>query len=260
MSDEKRVRAFGASKSKSVRLAVLVSMQIAISIPAAYAEDPPPQPSKTSSIGQTVTNPVTGDTTTVSALRVDPAGTATAGNTAFVQTADGYTFLVKTEGEVFYNSDAPPVAFVVASVDGDKAVVTSIQATGSAEFALVQSTIDFNDSFNSSGSEGILTPPVDVAGPNGVKQVIYGKNGSNGRAGALFVPPSSGGDGATGQTNTQTLSGDVNATSNIGWEIGSVGGNGGKGGAAYVTFWNARDGGDGGAGGNVNATQLVSML
>ncbi|ASV83762.1 sperm-activating peptides family [Ochrobactrum quorumnocens] len=258
MSDEKRVRAFGASKSKSVRLAVLVSMQIAISIPAAYAEDPPPQPSKTSSIGQTVTNPVTGDTTTVSALRVDPAGTATAGNTAFVQTADGYTFLVKTEGEVFYNSDAPPVAFVVASVDGDKAVVTSIQATGSAEFALVQSTIDFNDSFNSSGSEGILTPPVDVAGPNGVKQVIYGKNGSNGRAGALFVPPSSGGDGATGQTNTQTLSGDVNATSNIGWEIGSVGGNGGKGGAAYVTFWNARDGGDGGAGGNVNATQSSS--
>lgn len=259
MTDGKHGRTLGVSSGKSVRLAALLSLQVTISIPTAYAEAPP-LPSKTSLVGQTVTNPITGSSTTVSVLRVDPAGTPTAGNTAFVQTADGYTFLVKTAGEVFYNSDAPPVAFVVTSVDGDKAVVTGTQATGSEKFALVQSTVAFNDSFNSSGSEGILTPPVDVSGPNGVKQVVYGQNGSNGRVGALFVPPSSGGNGSGGPTNTQTLSGNVNATSNIGWEIGSVGGSGGKGGNSYASFWSGRDGGDGGLGGNVIATQATSSI
>ncbi|MBC2886317.1 autotransporter outer membrane beta-barrel domain-containing protein [Ochrobactrum sp. CM-21-5] len=259
MSDEKRVRALEIPIGKSGRLAVLMSIQVAISIPAAYADAQPlPQPSKTSSIGQTVTNPVTGATTTVSALRIDPAGTATAGNTAFVETADGYTFLVKTAGEVFYNNDTPPVAFTVTSVSDGTAIVTSAEATDSATFSLGQSTAAFNANFNSSGSEGVLTPPINVSGPSGINQVNYGKNGNDGRAGALFVPPSSGGDGATGLTNTQTLSSNVNATSNIGWKIGSVGGNGGKGGNSYASFWSGRDGGDGGAGGNVNATQSSS--
>ena len=47
-------------------------------------------PSSTSIVGDTVTNPVTSSDTTVSALVVDPAGTPTAGDTAFVETADGY--------------------------------------------------------------------------------------------------------------------------------------------------------------------------
>ena len=259
MTDRKREQASRKPVRKSARLAALLSIQVAIGIPTAFAEDPPPpQPSKTSSLGQTVTNPITGATTTVSALRVDPAGTATAGTTAFVQTADGYTFLVKTVGEQFYNADTPPTAFAITSLSGNSAVVTSAEASGSASFDIGQTTTSFNTNFNSSGSEGTLTPPVDVSGPNGVKQVFYGKNGSNGRAGALFVPPSSGGNGAAGPTNVQTLSGNVNATSNIGWEIGSVGGNGGKGGNSYASFWSGRDGGDGGAGGQVNATQASS--
>jgi len=78
---------------------------------------PPPQPSSTSQVGDTVTNPVTGLTTTVSELLVDPAGTPTAGATAFVRTADGYAFLVKAVGQTIYNSDDPPLAFVIVSSD-----------------------------------------------------------------------------------------------------------------------------------------------
>src|SRR3954451_19561637 len=77
---------------------------------------PPPAPSSTSTVGATVTNPVTGLTTTVSALRVDPAGTPTAGTTAFVRTADGYAFLVKAVGQTIYNDATPPLGFVIISI------------------------------------------------------------------------------------------------------------------------------------------------
>ncbi len=219
---------------------------------------PPPAPSASSTVGQTVTNPVTSGTTTVSGLLVDPAGTPTPGAVAFVQTADGYTFLVKTSGQTFYNSDVPPVAFQVTGVAGNNATVTSAGASGPATFPVGQTTAAFDTNFNSSGTPGTVTPPVNVSGPNGVRQVIVGNGGSNGRDGALFVPPSSGGNGAAGPAQTVTLSSNVNATSNIGWEVGSVGGSGGNGGDSYLSFWDGRDGGDGGAGGNVNATQSAS--
>ncbi|WP_411958428.1 hypothetical protein [Paracoccus homiensis] len=226
---------------------------------AAIAQSTPaPDPSDGSAVGDTVTNPVTGLETKVSALLVDPAGTPTAGDTAFVQTEDGYTFLVKSAGETFYNSDTPPVAFTIDSISGTNAVIASADATGLADFPLRQTTSDFDSSFNSTGSAGTLQPPVDVSGPNGVRQVVYGRNGSNGRDGALVVPPSSGGRGDDGPLQQQTLSSDVNATSNIGWEIGSVGGRGGQGGDSYLSFWSGRDGGDGGAGGRVIATQSAS--
>ncbi|WP_217677245.1 autotransporter outer membrane beta-barrel domain-containing protein [Falsochrobactrum tianjinense] len=230
---------------------------IAMGSPTVLADDPPP-PSSTSTVGQMVTNPVNNETTTVSALLVDPAGTATAGDTAFVQTADGYTFLVKSAGNQFYNSDTPPVAFTITSISDSLAVVTSSEATGTADFPVGQTTLDFNASFNSSESPGILIPPVDVTGPNGVKQVIYGRDGSNGRDGALFVPPSTGKGGDTGPANDKTLNENVNATSNIGWEVGSIGGDGGKGGDSYASFWSGRDGGDGGTGGRVIAAQDAS--
>src|SRR5688572_24964927 len=77
-----------------------------------------------SQVGDTITNPVTGLSTTVSALILDPAGTPTAGNTAFVRTADGYTFLVKTVGQTIYNRDTPPIGFIIASVDNTAHTVT----------------------------------------------------------------------------------------------------------------------------------------
>src|SRR5690606_27159124 len=74
----------------------------------------------------------------------------------------------------------------------------------------------------------------------------------------LVVPPKAGGDGKDGPLVQRTLGQDVNATSRIGWEIGSVGGDGGKGGDSYASFWSGRDGGNGGAGGEVIATQDAS--
>lgn len=233
-------------------------MALALAITVATGAAALATPTNSSSLGDTVTNPITGLSTTVSALIVDPAGTPTAEDVAFVQTADGYTFLVKLTGETLYNSDTPPVPFTIIDIDGGEARVTSPDANGSALFPVAQTTVEFDATFISVGSAGVVTPPVNLSGPNGVVQVVTGQGGSDGRDGALFVPPSEGGDGANGPLQVQTLSGDVNATSNIGWEIGSVGGKGGSGGDAYGTFWGGRAGGNGGNGGTVVATQAAS--
>ncbi|WP_170430281.1 hypothetical protein [Ruegeria arenilitoris] len=215
-------------------------------------------PTSDSKVGDTVTNPVTGQDTTVSALIVDPASTPTAGTTAFVETADGYVFLVKGAGDTIYNSDNPPLAFNIVSITGTTAQLSNSGASGTASLSTQMTVSQYDSNFNSSGTAGTVTPPEDVSGPNGVNQVVYGQNGSNGRDGALVVPPSSGGGGKSGPTQTKSLSTDVNATSNIGWQVGSVGGNGGQGGDSYLSFWSGRDGGDGGKGGTVTATQTTT--
>ncbi|CAD0187043.1 hypothetical protein RUESEDTHA_03954 [Ruegeria sp. THAF57] len=212
-------------------------------------------PTADSKVDDIVTNPETDKETTVVELIVDPASTPTAGTTAFVETADGYVFLVKDVGDTIYNSDNPPLAFEIVSISGTTAQISNSGASGTASLSTRLTVAQYNDSFNSSGTPGAVTPPEDVSGPNGVSQVVYGRDGRNGRDGAVVVPPSSGGNGATGPTQTKTLSGNVNATSNIGWKVGSVGGDGGQGGDSYLSFWDGRDGGDGGKGGTVNATQ-----
>src|SRR5215469_12275065 len=63
---------------------------------AAQAANPPPPPSATSKAGDSVTDPATNAATTVSSLVVDPNGTPTAGQTAFVVLADGNVVLVKS--------------------------------------------------------------------------------------------------------------------------------------------------------------------
>ena len=243
-------------------LACICCLLLGLGISAVSAQEPspepPPGPSKDSVKDQVITNPLTNKPTTVANLLTDPEGTHTAGETAFVQTADGYTFLVKSAGEKFYNSDKPPVAFTIVSISGDEAFVSSPASDGTAGFHVGQKTESFDADFSSEGTDGIQKMPVKVSGPNGVKQVVFGQNGRNGRNGALFVPPRSGGDGQNGPEQTVTLSSDVKATSNIGWEVGSVGGDGGKGGNSYASFFDGRDGGDGGAGGTVNATQAAS--
>ena len=98
--------------------AILVAVAVIALPPEVGAQTPPPPPpppppSASSMVGDTVTNPLTGMTTTVSGLIVDPDGTPTAGATAFVQTADGDVFLVKATGEIIYNRDSPPLAFVI---------------------------------------------------------------------------------------------------------------------------------------------------
>ncbi|CAM5427794.1 autotransporter outer membrane beta-barrel domain-containing protein [Frigidibacter albus] len=109
---------------KAVTTAVLILFLTWIAPnPGRAADDPPP--SGTSPLGATVFNPKTGQSTTVAALIRDPASTPTQGNVAFVQTADGYTFLVKTAGQTFYNADVPPVAFTVVSVTDGVATISA---------------------------------------------------------------------------------------------------------------------------------------
>src|SRR5690606_36512695 len=157
----------------------------------------------------------------------------TAGNTAFVRTADGYVFLVKTVGEKFYNNDNPPLEFQITAISNGDAIVANALAAAPISFALGQTTVEFNNGFAGADTPGSVTPPEEGVGAAGVKQVVYGNNGSNGRDGALVVPPNSGGDGAAGPLNEKTLTQNVNTGTKIGWEIGSVGGNGGSGGDSY---------------------------
>ncbi len=216
------------------------------------------QPSDTSSLNEKVYNPVSNNFTTVSSLVVDPASTPTAGDTAFVETANGYVFLVKSAGDTIYNADNPPVAYTISSISGTTAQLSTAGATGTAPLSTQLTLSNYNSNFVGTDTPGELTPPVDVVGATGVSQIVYGRDGSNGRDGALFVPPASGGDGDNGPTQTKTLSSDVNASSNAGWIVGSIGGDGGNGGDSYASFFSGKSGGDAGNGGTVNATQSSS--
>ncbi len=235
----------------------LVSIFLSLPTSVLAQDSPPPLPSGISTIGQLVTNPITGNPTTVSALRIDPAGTPTPGAIAFVETADGYAFLVKPVGQKIYNNDPVPLGFTIVSQD---AIAGTVQIdadpldglTGTLASGLT--TLALQAQFFSNETPGVVTPPVQVQGIDGVRIIRTGAGGTNGRTGALFVPPSAGGNGAAGPTLVYENELNISASSKIGIEAGSIGGVGGKGGDSYLSFWDGRDGGDGGTGGNVTVT------
>src|SRR6185503_10808755 len=237
-------------------LATLVSLAITGASAALFAAGAAPNPDKTSTVGQSVNNPVTSTTTTVTALIVDPVGTPTAGSTAFVQTADGYIFMVKAVGETIYNGDSPPVAFTILSKDTTAQTVQILASGQQMSSALPYQTLLTNATiqdllFPPSGTPGSTNPPTVVNGASGVTLVYYGQDGSGGRAGALVVPPTSGGDGAAGPPVTYTTTFNISTTNQIGIEAGSIGGTGGKGGNSYVGVFSGEKGGSGGPGGPV---------
>ncbi len=160
--------------------------------PTALWSANPPAPSKTSKVGDSVTNPANNQTTTVTALVVDPVGTPTAGTTAFVETADGYAILVKAVNEKIYNNDTPPLGFTILSQDTTAKTVTvdADPAGGATSTLLYQgTTANLQAQFGTAPAGPSITPPVSVAGASGVRVVNTGNGGSNGRDGALFVPP-----------------------------------------------------------------------
>ncbi|MDI1312213.1 hypothetical protein [Prosthecobacter sp.] len=194
---------------------------------------------------------MTNLSTTVSGFINDPVGTPTVGDVAFVKTANGYVFLVKTVGDLIYNNDDPPVAMKIVSKDTTAGTVEiqpsnllPTDPTTSLSYQTLFTTM--NGVLNPPDTPGMLTPP--VAGgdaTSGVRIVNTGGNGSNGRDGALVVPPNSGGRGAAGPAatypNGTVLSiPTINTVNAIGIEVGSVGGRGGNGGDSYLYIWGGR--------------------
>ena len=223
---------------------------------------PPPPPSDTSTVGQVVTNPITGLTTTVIGLQEDPAGSPTAGDTAFVQTADGYAFLVKSAGEFIYNNDTPPLAFEIVGPGATAGtVLLDADPPGGPTAELRTGLLDseLQAEFIGEDEPGDLTPPVIVSGDDGIVNEQTGRNGSNGRPGALFVPPREGGDGFTGPDAIVNTTENISAGSDFGILAISQGGAGGRGGDSYLSFWDGRRGGDGGAGGRVDVTNTAGI-
>ena len=209
----------------------------------------PIYPSSSTVVDDLVTNPATGLETRVVELLHDPAEAPTdPPELAYVKTADGYYILVKGIGDFIY-------AQKDESGDLTSAEIMAVNpGANTLDLKVTDGTIHVVDYAYVAGDETEGADPFEdfEAGAAGVKRVYYGKNGSNGRAGALFVPPSSGGDGWTGDTVNLPNSTNISAGTQIGIEAGSVGGNGGKGGNSYLSFWSAKPGGDGGAGGTVN--------
>ena len=232
-----------------------VSLPLALTGQVSAASSPP---TATSKVGDTVLNVVTGADTTISELILDPAAAPGDPALAFVKTADGNVILVRNKvNDVIYNNDSPPIAFVVVTSDAATKTVTlrlqSDATAPTASFSYAPSLAVYQANFFGAETPGSITPPVITSGADGVRNVQTGQGGSGGRDGALVVPPTSGGAGATGPTVNVNNTQNITATK-IGIEAGSIGGNGGKGGDSYLSFWSGRDGGDGGAGGTVNVT------
>ena len=247
-----------------VRFVLIGLLTLLPGLKALAMAPPPPPPDATSTVGQVVTNPVTGMATTVSDLVEDPAGTPTAGTVAFVQTADGYLFLVnKVAGDYIYAPGTPPTPLHIVSIDNTAhtMVVESIDNPGQNSVPM-STRAPYVQIFGAAPPAPIQPTPVSTVGASGVRIVNPGSHGSGGRDGALVVPPTSGDDGGVAAplnyTNPSSLI--ISTTNQIGIEAGSVGGNGGNGGDSYASVWSGRSGGRGGAGGIVNVTNDSSQV
>jgi len=151
--------------------------------------------------------------------------------------------------------------------DGNGKAITGVvygtPASGSGQTATPEVIVGTVTVFENLGG-GVDEHSTDVipgAGDQNREAVIAkGKNGSNGRTGAIFVPASSGGAGQTGGTINQTISIPDNVVSASGNNapgiiVASIGGNGGKGGSSYLNLaGGGKAGGRGGSGGNVDVT------
>jgi hypothetical protein len=251
---------------RSPKLATLLLLLLLCVPTGALAADPPPAPSKTSTVGMVVTNPVTNLPTTVSALVVDPDGTPTAGATGFVQTQDGYTFFVKSVGETFWiNGTSLKEVKVLPKEPVDPAGTVRIQSLGGAQEVqpINMLTSSYDAQFNPApGMDG--DPPL-VPKPSGpTLGYVYAQQGGNGRSGrdaTLWIDGGRGGDGGTpiGNIITHSANLTVNTSASSGITIYSIGGNGGNGGDIYFGWSDPGTGGKGGAGGLINLTNNAQI-
>ena len=220
---------------------------------------------KTTANGATVCNPSTTLATTVASRLQDPTGAPTAGENAWVETADGYHFFVKSVGDIYYadgtyytDTTANP-NLVVASTNYpfSGSMGFSVRNTGTNVVTNLDGVQDATEWAASTtpplpDDPFVTAPSTANSSSTGYRYVVMGDGGSNGRAGALFVSAVSGGGGQTGPAapNVATVIGNYNTT-NIGVEVASIGGKGGNGGNGYLGAGGA-NGGNSGAGGVVD--------
>jgi hypothetical protein len=255
----------------SACVALFAASALFVAPPYALAADPPPAPSKTSVLNQSVTNPATGETTVVTGLIADPAGTPTANATAFVTTADGWTFLVKDVGELVYTTKVDeetnePRSLLIVSADATAHTVVldpRVKNAGTQTISTWLDATEYQKYFSATnGTPTKVDPLIDAV--DGVRVVLTGSRGYDGHIGVLFVPPSSGGDGDDGPAATYPASypnpESIYSTTKIGLEVGSIGGRGGDGGGSYLNVWSGRGGGNGGKGGIVDLTSRATKI
>ena len=165
-------------------------------------------------------------------------------------------------GSTFPDPDDPSVNVTVASsvTNTGTGLVSQVVFTDGRVYDVVQSLT----TSASGGPGGVVSLPPGVGDVNSIYDYRTAPGGSGGRAGALFVPATAGGNGQTGETISLTVpasNGDITTVSDNrpGMLFVSQGGEGGDGGDGYFGASGAR-GGRGGAGGTVDITSLVNSI
>ena len=209
-------------------------------------------------VGQSVLNPATGNNETVTEI-AGPASVVTdAGHVILLAQAVGDRFTMQGDG----TSVTYEVTNVTTTDVGGTQRVTSVEikqvGSDNTPGGTAQ-TLDVVADLAADGAAGGSSSNVTYSGSSGVVNLVgKGKNGGDGRTGAIFVPASAGGSGGTGPLVTADVSGTRQITTGSGTAgiyVASIGGDGGDGGSSYANLaGGGKKGGSAGAGGTVNVT------
>ncbi|MEN9924839.1 MAG: hypothetical protein RL268_965, partial [Pseudomonadota bacterium] len=221
----------------------------ALVAPAAQAAIPTLQP------GDKVYNPITRTVETVTQV-IAPASVATdAGWVILLAQSVGDRFTI-SGGRTSYTFEVTAITTTkVGTVDVVTAVTLKNLTTNTSQVVATAQPLSGDGSSGSGANTIPFTPP--SGSENTIYEVKKGGDGGNGRDGAIFVPATSGGDGATGPTIDKVVVGPLSITavpnSPAGIYVASIGGDGGDGGSSYLNLaGGGKPGGAAGAGGTVN--------
>ena len=204
------------------------------------------------SVGDPITNPVTGDVLTVT--DVVPNGVLATGN-VFILT----TTMV---GAVLPDPDDPDLTVTIDSVSLNP--VTHLIESVTFTDARVLNVVTPITTATSAPAGGTITLPAGAGDSGQVSDVRRGDGGGGGRDGALFVSARGGGNGDPGPNFGVIVGSGHGAITTVtnglpGMIAASIGGNGGNGGDGYLGASGA-SGGEGGVGGNASIISYVSGI
>jgi hypothetical protein len=246
----------GSSKSRQLTTASMATIATLMLLPGVAAATIP-----TLNVGDTVTNPDTGATETVTQVAPPAAVETDQGN---------IIFLAQTVGDSYsYNGLTYTVTAVTKDSSNHITAVTLSDGTNTTNQATVQNIGTQTSATNGSGAYGTFSFPTAAGDVNNIVNAQYGNNGGNGHDGGgvtvfgvcLCYSPTNGGDGQKGPDITQTVLASAGPITTVsanlpGIIVSSLGGNGGNGGDFYG-YGDAAHGGQAGAGGDINLTNYA---